>query len=334
MRRQTITLCWLASVLAATVCSCSSKIDWTGFDAGQSSGGVMAVGGANGTSAMGGAGGVSAMGGAGGVSAMGGAGGVSAMGGAGGVSAMGGAGGVSATCDEVDMDDAGDTCDAGATEPFVATSIAGGSENTCAVLDDGSVLCWGHNEFGELGNGTKSRSYQPVAVVGITNAVAVALRYRDTCAVLDDGSVWCWGRERDSVVPVPVPGVSDAIAIAIGDMASCALLSSGSVQCWGVSGSLGCGSQDCGHQPASVLGISQAVAISAGQEHSCALLNDGTVQCWGHNDIGQVGVGTTAEGDYYGPVTVSGITRRRRARFRRISHLCVAPQRIDCLLGN
>jgi alpha-tubulin suppressor-like RCC1 family protein len=45
-----------------------------------------------------------------------------------------------------------------------ATSVAGGGVDTCALLNGGSVDCWGGNEFGELGNGTTTQSYIPVVV--------------------------------------------------------------------------------------------------------------------------------------------------------------------------
>lgn len=68
-----------------------------------------------------------------------------------------------------------------------------GSRHNCAILTSGEIKCWGLNESGQLGDGTEEDSYTPVTVVGIDDAVDVALRDDFTCAILEDGSIQCWG---------------------------------------------------------------------------------------------------------------------------------------------
>ena len=46
-----------------------------------------------------------------------------------------------------------------------ATSLAAGGYHTCAVLQNGSVWCWGDNYVGDLGNNSTTKSFTPVQVV-------------------------------------------------------------------------------------------------------------------------------------------------------------------------
>jgi alpha-tubulin suppressor-like RCC1 family protein len=95
--------------------------------------------------------------------------------------------------------------------------------HTCAIVGSGSVLCWGDNYYGELGNGTTTNSSVPVTVSGITNATAVATGTTHTCALLGSSTVQCWGNNfngelgngttTNSSVPVTVSGVASAAAI-------------------------------------------------------------------------------------------------------------------------
>lgn len=73
-------------------------------------------------------------------------------------------------------------------------SIAVGRAHTCAVKDDGSMACWGLNDYGQLGNDATVTSAYPVDVVGSEEAVAtMALGGQHSCALTVSGSVLCWG---------------------------------------------------------------------------------------------------------------------------------------------
>ena len=72
-------------------------------------------------------------------------------------------------------------------------AIAAGNQFTCAVKHDGSVVCWGDNTFGQLGDGSKTASDKPVLVKGLGASIAVAAGSGHACAVAADGKVWCWG---------------------------------------------------------------------------------------------------------------------------------------------
>ena len=73
-------------------------------------------------------------------------------------------------------------------------SMALGAEHACAVLHGGRVVCWGSNDYGELGQGsTNDRSLSALRVMGIDDAVRVTAGSGHSCARMVDGDVWCWG---------------------------------------------------------------------------------------------------------------------------------------------
>ncbi|MCP3136580.1 RCC1 domain-containing protein [Pyxidicoccus xibeiensis] len=89
---------------------------------------------------------------------------------------------------------------------------------TCAVGPDGGVRCWGQNQAGQLGDGTRLHRAAPVRVAGLADeAVDVAAGMTSTCAVLRDGRVACWGgnasgqlgdgSQTDRASPVTVEGL-------------------------------------------------------------------------------------------------------------------------------
>src|SRR5205823_1474565 len=81
-----------------------------------------------------------------------------------------------------------------------ANAISSGYDHACALLSDHTMRCWGSDIHGQLGDGNFADSSTgpvgsavPVAVSGITSAVAITTGAYHTCAILADGSVRCWG---------------------------------------------------------------------------------------------------------------------------------------------
>jgi len=202
-------------------------------------------------------------------------------------------------------------------------AIAAGGNDSFALLADGTVMAWGDNEKGELGNGsTKLNSTVPVAVKGLSNVRALAAGGEFAVALLNSGALEAWGSdqygqlanagvEEESNVPVPVSGVSGASAIAAGATHALALLGDGTVMAWGEDnyGELGNGVFQAKQQtPVSVGGLSGVTAVSAGGQDSAALLSSGSVMTWGIDNWGQLGDGASGSPSAL-PVSVTGVHR-------------------------
>lgn len=136
-----------------------------------------------------------------------------------------------------------------------AVSVAVGERDGCALLADGTVACWGEYSGGWFTNvQDHGPGGPPVAVPGVTEAIALSMNGSRNCAVLANGSVMCWGNVAADglafsftrrATPVVVQGLSGVASLALGQAHACALLGSGSVRCWGGNGNgqLGTGGQ-------------------------------------------------------------------------------------------
>src|SRR5439155_15494133 len=90
------------------------------------------------------------------------------------------------------------SCQANRCEPCIS-SVSTGADHACAIKADGTLWCWGLNEWGQLGIGQQIMSNAtPTRVVTalgnpFTNVVSVGIGERHTCAVRSDHTLWCWG---------------------------------------------------------------------------------------------------------------------------------------------
>jgi alpha-tubulin suppressor-like RCC1 family protein len=187
-----------------------------------------------------------------------------------------------------------------------AVAFALGADHGCAIDERGDVRCWGRNDQGALGDGTRTHRSTPVEVRGLPPITWLAAGELHTCAIDDDGAVWCWGggdygqlgdgQASDRDEPAKIEGLTGAIAIAVGEHHSCAVVtqdeSGGRVYCWGAGkyGQLGNGDKRDRDTPTAV-DIFDAESLIADGNDTCARRSGGTVSCWGKNEHGQFGVG-------------------------------------------
>ena len=206
-------------------------------------------------------------------------------------------------------------------------SMGMGLKHTCAILEDDTLMCWGLDSYGALGNGNSDTSdkYTPQTITTPSDRKVVKVEpgATHTCILLDDGGVMCWGRDNvgqlgngdtsDTIhAPssnVELPEGRAATDLSVGDHHSCALLDNGSITCWGLNnyGQLGENTTTNRHIPvyAHLPTGSPAVSVSVGPHSSCAILENSSVYCWGHNNYGRLGIGVTG-GYYQLPMFVEG----------------------------
>jgi alpha-tubulin suppressor-like RCC1 family protein len=339
-----------AAVVMLGWCACTSPKN--GEDRVNPPAGAPGTGGRGGTDAPGGSGGGAAIGGAGG--------GVSGTTGSGGTKdaaddgspSPGSAGTTGAGSGGTAIQDAGpdgessDATEAGGCPPPCPDSapicsngacraikqVAVGGLHACALLDDGTVRCWGDNRSRQLGDGsepdgTTIQNPRPgAAVTGVANVEKLAAGYEHSCALTHSGEVWCWGNNRygqlgvdgDVTLPVRVAGLDGEVAEIDCHGHSyylsgytCARMSSGKVFCWGanINGQLGNDTLDPTPTPTEVKNLTDARQLALGAHDACALRSTGTVVCWGYDGrTGLLGTGNSTEDNVKTPQPVIGLS--------------------------
>ena len=159
-----------------------------------------------------------------------------------------------------------------------AVQVSAGGSLSLAIDQDGNTWAWGHNDYGQLGNGSTSDLRNPVPGSVLRNpkdtstvlkAVQVSAGWAHSLAVDTDGNAWAWGQNNY--------------------------------------GKLGNNTTSNQYSPVKVFASDQSTSkagpwlstaqISAGGNHSLAIGKDGNTSAWGFNRYGQLGNGTTSGND-------------------------------------
>jgi hypothetical protein len=198
-------------------------------------------------------------------------------------------------------------------------SIVPGPGYAFAVKSDGSMLGWGRNHRGQLGDATFVGRAFPYRVVLLPSVRQIVPGKNHAAAVTQGGEIWAWGANDDGQLgdnfgrnghtiegfPVPpenarprlVAGLpANATGVACGTNFTVACFSDGTVWSWGRGQSA----------PAQVTNLPAIAAVTAGDAFTLALANNGTVWAWGANEAGQLGLGDTTE--RVAPVQIPGLS--------------------------
>jgi alpha-tubulin suppressor-like RCC1 family protein len=195
--------------------------------------------------------------------------------------------------------------------------VAAGTTHACALLANGTVRCWGGNDFGQVGLTGINPVKSPTEVAGLGIVKAIAASQTSTCALLSDATVQCWGSNTSGQlgrggsvdsVPHPSPGAVPSLSGVTFIRGSsgdhfCAIVADGGIQCWGANGdgqlgngaSLPAAPQTTPVAVCAVAGAAPCTAlvgakfVTGGDRHTCAVVAQDRVACWGANDTKQLG---------------------------------------------
>lgn len=163
-----------------------------------------------------------------------------------------------------------------------------GVDNSAAITTDGSLYTWGHNNYGQLGDGTTTDSPIPIKIMDNVQSVSLSSRnYFDNnggAAITTDGSLYMWGYNdrgqlgdgttTDSSEPVKI--MENVQSVSLGWECNAAITTNGNLYTWGYYGS--------SHTPVKIMEDVQSVSM--GNYNGAAITTDGSLYTWGLGYLG------------------------------------------------
>lgn len=175
-------------------------------------------------------------------------------------------------------------------------TLVAGDQLTCALLDSGSVQCWGRVLYGALGDGVTMSSKVAIGVSDLNAVTSLAVGGDFACAT-QAGAAYCWGNGGNgrlgngggpATKPVLVNNLGGTPkSVLAGTSHACAVLTTNQVQCWGACYSGRCGFPGLASQKTPDYVIDQknvALAYSQiymGKVAACGVPSSGGMHCWG-----------------------------------------------------
>ncbi len=177
----------------------------------------------------------------------------------------------------------------------------------CGLTTAGAAYCWGDNDAGQLGNGTRVNSNTAVAVLGGLTFSKIFTGPYSTCALTTANALYCWGwasysflgdGQLNTAVSTPTAvntGGRTFNTVSIGGRAVCAIDATGQAFCWGqnFAGQIGNNTTVSSPTPVAVQTALRFISLSSGFDFTCGVTTASQVACWGFNGNGQIGNGTT-----------------------------------------
>jgi len=209
------------------------------------------------------------------------------------------------------------------------TKIAAGGSQSFFLKSGGSLWVMGANDYGQLGDGTASRSTSPKKIV-TTNVTAIAGGGIHSLFLKSDSSLWGMGYNGDGELgdttyndahsPEKIVN-TNVTAIAAGEWHSLFLKTDGSLWAmgWNSFGQLGDGNilRPDVNNPVRIV-TTNVTAIAAGWNHSLFIKSDGSLWGMGDNSSGQLGDGTWDAQLYPEKIVDSGVTAIAAGQFHSV----------------
>ena len=162
---------------------------------------------------------------------------------------------------------------------------------SCGLAADGSAYCWGNNDLGQLGDGTKTDRLVPTRVTGGVIFSELKAGAATVCGISRDARLYCWGplgavamgvrTGRQSVLAVEKPteimlpaSTKPARLIADGLGDPCVMGDDGAAYCW---------LEQNGRLAVSVVtppGRAFQTVLLGGLTRKCGISVDGALRCW------------------------------------------------------
>jgi alpha-tubulin suppressor-like RCC1 family protein len=202
-------------------------------------------------------------------------------------------------------------------------TVTCGNAHTVAIRQDGTLWAWGHNNYGQAGNGSSGLVNQrtPAQVGTANNWASVSAGTYHTLALRRDGTLWAWGDDSQRQIgatsiatqqntPVQVGTDANWVSVSAGTYYSLAIKADGTLWAWGENGAgqLGSGNTMTNYFPTKVGTATNWASVAGGFQHTAGLRRDGTLWTWGYNSNGQLGNGTSGNTTQLLPTRVGTAT--------------------------